>query len=283
MPSCRQFIAITPRCGSTWWCDLLAHAGLGRPAEFLNGDGLWRKSRPTITPLISWAELHQGMACSSGTEQYDLKASWFQFMPLLDPPLETTLTTEGFPTTIWSYLTRRDLPAQALSLYLMRRVGSAHSRKGQAKPVFDATWFHPSPANHEALMCWLLHIVQQEYGWEAFFLRHSIKPWRYIYEDIAQHPVLSLRRYVRHADLRGVRRAELTLSPAVCARRATRRSRFVKRDYPTTASGDLLASFKHRFARQLSTIDELRGKEAAASLMKICAMSRLDRSEMKGL
>lgn len=281
MTCCRQFIAITPRCGSTWWCDLLAHAGLGRPAEFLNADGLWRKSRSSITPLNSWAELHEGLACSSGAEQYDLKASWFQFMSLLDRTLETTLAMEGFPHTIWSYLTRRDLPAQALSLYLMRRVGSAHTRKGQAKLVFDATWFHPSPANHEALMCWLLHIVQQEYGWEAFFLRHSITPWRDIYEDIAQHPVLSLRRYLRHADLRGVRRAELTLSPAVCARRATRRSRFVKRDYPTAASVDLLASFRHRFARQLSTIDELRGKESAASLIKLCVLSSLDRSEVE--
>ena len=282
-PFCRQFIAITPRSGSTWWCDLLTRAGMGSPAEFLNGGGLWRKSRPPGAVPASWSDLHKVMARQAGAEAYDLKASWFQFEPLLAPLLQETLCTEGFPQTVWSYLMRRDLPAQALSLYLMRRVGSAHSHKGRAMPSFDETWFIPSRANLDGLMCWVLHIVQQEYGWETFFSRHAIQPWRCAYEDLSAQPLWCLRHYTRRvAQSAKDRRADIE-NPVLQARRAVRRSRVIKRQYPLAPTEALLTAFRQRFSGEFEIIGEWRGKEPATAIQRRCALRNLDRREMEGL
>jgi LPS sulfotransferase NodH len=282
-PFCRQFIAITPRSGSTWWCDLLSRAGLGKPAEYLNEAGLWRKTYPLCPQLSAWDELHSGMAASSGEVAYDLKASWFQFQPLLDGKLGTSVATDGFDRTVWSYLSRQNLPAQALSLYLMRRLGSAHTRKGHAPLTFSESWFEPADANLDAIMCWVLHVAQQEYGWETFFAQHNIEPWRRTYEQIAARPITSVCQYIEHTINAGMHGAEQIENPRGAARRAARLSRLVKREYPEEQAEALLGDLSRKFGRELAIIGEKRGKEPAAALRKISGLRKLDQREMETL
>jgi LPS sulfotransferase NodH len=277
-PYCRQFIAITPRSGSTWWCDLLARTDAGRPAEFLNEGGIWRKTCFSDGELSSWDELHEGISRSAKNPAYDLKASWFQFAPLLSPQLERTLGTLGFPRTTWSYLTRRDLAAQAASLYLMKRTGSSHQRRGQPHPEFDNRWFDDSRANIGAIMCWLLHVAQQEYGWETFFAIHHIKPWRCAYEDISAKPIRFVRQYIRHANLGDT--SSGTTIPIPRARRAVRSTRLLKFEYPAAQTESLMAAFRRTYAQELAIINEWRGKESAAALRKRCGLANLSKDEI---
>lgn len=281
-PYCRQFIAITPRSGSMWWCDMLGRAGLGKPFELLNEQQAFRRQHFLHRCPATWSEVHRALSEAAKTDAYDLKTSWFQFEFLLGPSLRSSLLTEGFPRAVWSYLTRDDIVAQAMSLYLMRRLGSSHARRGEEPAEISASWLEPTQANFSAVMCWLLHIAQQEYAWERFFREFGLEPWRCTYEDIAARPAFHALQYFRHATRNGMGEAARIPRPFITARRAVRQSPLVKRAYRGPSTEAFVAAFRQSFGDALSILPSHRGHEDALALRKKCGLRDLDESELLG-
>jgi trehalose 2-sulfotransferase len=178
-PRGRFLIAITPRSGSSYLCDVMTRIKLfGLPGEILNQEFIPRiiKAIPGRTPEEYIRNVMRFRKTKNGTS--GLKASWFQFRNFMDAMTDRAYLA-GFK---YIYLTRRDLAAQAVSLY-----------KATASSVFHTNIPHSEEAvsklqsleyDYQKIKEWYLHIVQQEKGWEAYFEENGIHPLRLTYESI---------------------------------------------------------------------------------------------------
>jgi trehalose 2-sulfotransferase len=178
-PRSRFLIAITPRSGSSYLCDVMTQIKLfGSPGESVNQQFIPKiiERIPGRTPEEYIRNVMRFRKTKNGTA--GLKASWFQFRNFMDAMTDRAYLA-GFK---YIYLTRRDLAAQAVSLY-----------KATASSVFHTNISHSEEAlstlqsleyDYAKIKEWYLHIVQQEKGWEAYFEENGIHPLRLTYEDI---------------------------------------------------------------------------------------------------
>lgn len=195
-PRSRYFIAITPRSGSTYLCDVLHRSRrFGKPQEILDTKPIALRLPiiPARTPeeyLRNVLKVHQSANGVSGT-----KASWFQWQQFKSCISDKSI----FTSFNYIYLTRHDTAAQAVSLY-----------KATASSVFHSAAIN----NEEALIAlnqlnydyikikyWYDHIIVQQQGWQQYFHEYAINPLYLYYEDIDNDLLAVLKRIAVHVNV----------------------------------------------------------------------------------
>ncbi|MBN2700262.1 MAG: hypothetical protein JXR29_02285 [Methylothermaceae bacterium] len=188
-PRSRFIVAITPRSGSSYLCDMMKKTGrFGRPDEYLNANFL-----PGILTKIPAEHpgdylRHVVKMRKTGNGVSGLKASWFQFRNFI-ACLPDLRYIKGFR---FIYLTRRDLAMQAVSLYKATATDVFHTniRHDEAKLTRLESLEYDFNQIHE----WYRHIELQEAGWRHFFYRHRIFPLCITYEEVEADVLAVMKR-----------------------------------------------------------------------------------------
>ena len=178
-PSNPYVIAMTPRSGSSYLCDLLARSKVfGCPGEQLNTDFI-----PSVLQAIPATNadtyLRNNLRHSQTPNGVSgIKASWFQlsdFLPLLAQP--DVLTSFKYIS-----LLRKDTVLQAISLYRATATGVFHTNIEHSGEALRS--LGELPFDYAKIDYWHRHIVLQQQGWEAFFRERGITPLGRIAEHL---------------------------------------------------------------------------------------------------
>jgi len=202
-PRSRYIIAITPRSGSTYLCDMIAKTKrLGIPQEVLGqlSIGNRLKNIPGRTPdeyIRNAVRVKRTANNISG-----LKASWFQFQNFT-AAMHDHAYLSGFK---YIYLTRRDLAAQAVSLYKATASSVFHTNKQHSEQELNQ--LNALEYDYDAIKNWYDHIVVQEKGWQHYFYKNRIFPLCLSYEDIEDDVLVVLKRI---ADYIGVKPENISI------------------------------------------------------------------------
>lgn len=193
-PQCRYIIAMTPRSGSSYLCNVLEKTKcLGIPGEVINHEFMPEiiKKIPGRTPGEYFRNVSR--VRKTKNDVYGLKCSWCQFEDFVNLMGGNTFL-DGYK---FIYLTRRNHSAQAVSLY-----------KATASSVFhtNVTYDHFAVKKLEELEYdyneidkWYEHIIMQEKGWQEYFRSNRISPFCVSYEEIDENisqVVMSIALYL---------------------------------------------------------------------------------------
>lgn len=217
-PRRRYIIAMTPRSGSSYLCDVLTRSRrFGLPGEFLNQEFLPNimVRIPGRTPGEYFRNVARVRKTSNGI--YGLKASWFQFKNFVEI-LGNDECLSGYK---FIYLTRRNLAAQAVSLYKATSSSVFHTNKkhdADAVSKLESLGYDFDEINR-----WYEHIERQEQGWQEYFRDNRINPCCISYEEIdadVQSVVMKIAVYL------GVNPSKVTTpsEPSVFAKVSDRRN-----------------------------------------------------------
>ena len=184
-------IAMTARTGSTHLCGALAAAGdVGRPGEIFNPRG------------VAWAE-RERRGVHSFTDYmrsfndepspvFIFKTNWQDFAPFAQD------WRRLFPNLRVAYLDRKNLAAQAVSLYRAQISGTWHQPAQQARAT-------PDDQRHSfdlARICALMQELSAEkQAWERFFNAEGLTPARLFYEDFQKDVGIGLGFLAREMNL----------------------------------------------------------------------------------
>jgi trehalose 2-sulfotransferase len=169
-------IAMTPRTGSTHLCAALQAAGdVGRPSEIFNPRGYVEHEKQ-----LRSATLFSEYVRSFNEEPSPLfafKVCWIDFKPF------ASHWRAIFPRMRVIYLDRKDVIAQAVSMFRAETSGLWHQRAEETdQPIqglddkFDL-----------ALICEIMaNLEREKRDWEQFFATEAITPIRVFYEAFAQ-------------------------------------------------------------------------------------------------
>jgi LPS sulfotransferase NodH len=170
-------IAMTPRTGSTHLCAALAQTeGVAPPAEIFNPRDWVVNSEMARRGVGLFADYVRSFNADSGP-CFFFKTSWQDFSPF------TAGYKQIFPNLRVIYLDRKDVIAQAVSLYRAAESGTWHVRRGAAFAARAAGALEHLNLAH--LDTWLARIEAEKRGWKRFFAAEQITPMRLFYEDFA--------------------------------------------------------------------------------------------------
>lgn len=178
-PRSRYIIAITPRSGSSYLCDVMLNTRrFGNPNEAINPRFLpnMLKKIQGRTPEEYIDNFMRSRRTGNGISGF--KASWFQYHKFV----KAVTNEKCFTNFKYIYLTRRDINAQAVSLYKASESTIFHTNIGHNEDALnklETLEYDFAKINH-----WYQHIVAQEQGWQNYFLENKIYPLSITYEEI---------------------------------------------------------------------------------------------------
>jgi LPS sulfotransferase NodH len=186
---------IIARSGSTWLTELARGSGvLGCPQEWLEPgfclglDVNLDCPPPRVLGINEINAYLQAVAKLSAAPNRvaGIQLSWPQ-LESLSAKAPAPLPIEAFQAVF--YLRRKDVLAQAVSLYRSSASGRFHSFQNAADLVqrFDEVAF-----NADQIIALLAHLLDCERGFEACFAARRIEPIRLYYEDFAEDPTPAL-------------------------------------------------------------------------------------------
>ncbi len=181
-------LLFTPRAGSSWLCGLLRSTQLlGDPQEYLNQELLPiaapRFKARTETDYFNAIET----LTASKNGRYCITATWGQ-IALCEHDFLIRYATSPF-----IYLRRRDILAQAISLYLAVETGLFH-RTGVDSAEPDASWSSEASA---AISRWWCHLLEYECLTDIQLAVRGIVPLRLYYEDMIRNGGAAVRRVLQ--------------------------------------------------------------------------------------
>lgn len=192
-PRRRYVMAMTPRSGSSYLCSVLeATHKLGSPGEYLNENFI-----PSILKRIPGGSAEEYFVNVEKVKKtrngvYGLKASWFQFEGFLNA-IDDSQCLDSYR---YIYLTRRNLAAQAVSLYKATATNVFHTNvtyDETSMQALDSLQYDFAKINQ-----WYEHIVRQEQGWRDYFLNKRISPCYITYEEIDEDVGSVVKRIAYH-------------------------------------------------------------------------------------
>jgi len=175
---------ITPRSGSTWLTELATVDGrLGMPHEYFNYDWLGNvypnlgyapPSSRDIDRFVS--DIAEKYRSPQGVVGVQLSSPQARMLIELSEDLCAYKDRLAF-----FYLRRRNVLAQAISLYRSADSGYFHSHEQdtEAQKRFDELGYLP-----ERILFWLKKAIILERDCEALFNEYGVQPRRFYYEDI---------------------------------------------------------------------------------------------------
>jgi LPS sulfotransferase NodH len=184
-------VFIIPRSGSTWLTELAGTDGrLGTPQEWFNeswihGDIEALGCRPP--KLAGTLNINDYIRKTVRSHRSPLGAMGLQLsihqtrmlLPLIDDPKEVSRDVHFF------YLRRRNIVAQAISLYRSAETGHFHSYE---KDPAAMQRFAACPYSRDRIEHWATHLLEAEQDFERLFATCEIRPERFFYEDIVADP-----------------------------------------------------------------------------------------------
>jgi len=188
-PRSRYIIAMTPRSGSSYLCDVMTKTRrFGAPGEFLNKNFL-----PKILTAIPADNandyLHRVFIKKKTPNGLSgLKTSWFQFEEFLSEFTDT----EYLKKTRFIYLRRRDVIMQAISLYKATKTDVFHTNVEHGEEQINA--LKALEYDFKGIERWRQHILRQEQGWDNYFYQNRIFPLNLFYEEIEQDILRLMKR-----------------------------------------------------------------------------------------
>ncbi|MFZ2724736.1 MAG: Stf0 family sulfotransferase [Methylococcaceae bacterium] len=188
-PRSRYVLAITPRSGSSYLCDVMRHTKrLGIPQEVIDVGGIKLRlatmsGRTPEEYLRNVLRVQQSENGVSGT-----KASWFQWQQFQNSVSDKSI----FKGLHYIYLTRRDLAEQAVSLYKATETTVFHTAKQHDESVMNK--LKQLEYDYSKIKYWYEHITAQERGWQQYFYQHNIFPLCIYYEDLEADLLSVLKR-----------------------------------------------------------------------------------------
>lgn len=195
LPRSRYLIAMTPRSGSSYLCDVMAKTKrLGNPGEMFN---------PGFVPDI--LKRIPGRSAGEYTDNVfkvrqtrngvsGIKASWFQFNNF-----KKMMSDTAWDGIRFIYLLRRDVAAQAVSLFKATATSVFHTNIAHAPDAVDK--LRQLEYDFDKIHYWYEHIVEQERGWEVFFHDRKIYPLYLTYEHIEADVLMVMRRIARYVSV----------------------------------------------------------------------------------
>ncbi len=196
-PRHRYLLAITPRSGSSYLCDLMQQTNLlGSPGEHLSHKRIAINlgNIPARTPDEYLRNLCRALQSKNGVT--GLKVSWYQFR-VFSEAMENPRPLTRFQ---YIYLYRRNRAAQAVSLYRATATKYFHT---DAPPTEAAVAQSEALAyDFPAIDHWYRHIQDQEHGRQRYFDTHRIFPLCIAYEDLEEDAGAILRRLATFLNIR---------------------------------------------------------------------------------
>jgi trehalose 2-sulfotransferase len=174
-------LATDERTGSEWLCALLGATGrLGRPSEYFNTPWMRRfiPDYPESVPA-QIAIAHRVGTTANGCLSIKLHP-WH-----LDRLLQGGTVSSAFPAPSFVRLLRRDLLAQALSLYRARQTGSFHSHIAEERRA---------DFNADAIEQQVHELAVNRVRWDMYFARTGIVPLVLSYEELRANPLGVVRQ-----------------------------------------------------------------------------------------
>lgn len=168
-------IAMTPRTGSTHLCAILAAAaGISQPTEIFNPREV-AQAEARRRGVTSFAEYVRSFALEPGAP-FVFKTCWHDFAPF------AAHVDRLFADLTVVYLDRRDVIAQAVSMFRALASGQWHRPRGQA-PGASTVGFDLAD------ICRIMARLEAEKAdWETWFSARGTAPARLFYEDF-EHDV----------------------------------------------------------------------------------------------
>ena len=196
-PRSCYFMAITPRSGSTYLCDMLCRTKrFGTPQEVLTPQGI-KIRLPTLPARNSEAYLENILRVKQSANGVSgTKASWFQWQQFL----ASTTHKKTLNRFKYIYVTRRDLAAQAVSLYKATASDIFHSV--QSPDESSLIKLNNLEYDYAQIKFWYEHISAQENGWQQYFYEAGIFPLCIYYEDIEVDILMVLKRIASYVGIR---------------------------------------------------------------------------------
>ena len=174
------------RTGSEFLCQLMGATGrLGRPSEYLNTYWI----RRFIADYPDEVGAQMAIAHRVGTTANRCFAMKLHLVQL-DRLLSGGTVTAAFPDPVVVRLHRRDLVAQAVSLYRARASNRYHAYVAAEREIaFDG----------EAIHQLLGELARARARWDVYVARNAIEPLMVAYEDLAADPCPIIREIARRS------------------------------------------------------------------------------------
>lgn len=195
-PTISYLIAMTPRSGSSHLCDVMKNTKLlGSPGEFFPAEFIPKilvkaPAKNADDYLVNVMKVLQSANGVSG-----VKTSWFQFQQFCNA-LKNRNAVRKFK---YIYLVRRDVAAQAVSLYKATESSFFHTNISHSEDVLNKN--KQLDYNYEKIDKWEKHIIAQESGWQNYFLVNNIFPLCITYEDIESDVSGVVKRIIAYLGL----------------------------------------------------------------------------------
>jgi LPS sulfotransferase NodH len=201
-PLSYYFICFTPRSGSSWLTEMLIKTDIaGLPEEWFNPDFLGENlKRFSCKNMNEYIQFIIRFGCSNPDNSpsvFGAEMSFFQFQLVENFLQEEKLLFSQNVNYI--YLYRLNLVGQAMSLYKAVETQVFQSVDQNFHNKYDLDFIY----NEEGVWEWLLHILEQEFGWRQFFNKHQIEPLIITYEEIWSETVLQVTRILQYLNLSG--------------------------------------------------------------------------------
>jgi LPS sulfotransferase NodH len=187
-------IFLTPRSGSTWLTELAMNAGgLGAPQEWFNDDWIYT-DKPALGCLpprargIDDVNDYVDAIVNEGGGVAGLELSIYQALMLSDL-LDQTFDPGWLAASF--YLRRRDLAAQAISLYRSVSTGRFHSYQNDPEQLQAA---RSLDYDYQRIRQWLEFLEDCERQFETLFESCGISPTPLFYEDLQANPLGTLQQ-----------------------------------------------------------------------------------------
>jgi LPS sulfotransferase NodH len=164
-------VAMTARSGSSHLCKVLAAAGdFGQPNEIFNPRG--NVQDECVRLGVSRFDDYLNALTAKPAGHFLFKTCWQDFAPF------AAVWRQIFPDLTVVYLERKNIAAQAISLYKAKTTNLWHKQHGEAhkKPP-------PVPYNYTKIKEAEQEIIIERQAWADFFRREGLTPPRLLYED----------------------------------------------------------------------------------------------------
>jgi trehalose 2-sulfotransferase len=191
-PAPRYLIAMTPRSGSSHLCDVIKNTNLmGRPGEMLSAQFIPNilNSAPAKDADDYVGQVMKVIRTRNGVA--GMKVSWFQFNEFCGAMQDPSV----FLKYRFIHLTRRDLAAQAVSLYCATESNVFHTNVAHA--AHEVEKLTRLVYDYAKILQWYRHIEAQEIGWRTYFAKHNIFPLALSYEEI-ETDVVAVTQRIAH-------------------------------------------------------------------------------------
>jgi LPS sulfotransferase NodH len=179
-------IAFSLRCGSTVLSELLSNSGVGAPTEYFQypyeqGVFLRDEKQTGFTSAFSSLVMKYSASGIFGSKMtHDHRAHLDGVLRKIFPDFVTL--SDVLPNHKWIFVDRRDVIAQAISLYVAERVGVWHVVAGEGRAAsYDRVEY-----DFFDILSKLMILLANNANWQLYFSTFNIVPLRLHYEDLCE-------------------------------------------------------------------------------------------------